>query len=91
VKHLIHRYDFVQAGFNIDEGWYDCNKSNYILKKRGRSQGGHAVILCGYDDIGFYVNNQWSVDWGSKGFAIIPYSLFLQQFLYGALVSDILI
>ena len=83
-KDLIHRYDFLQVGFNIDEGWYTCTQNNYVLRPRGRSLGGHAVNLCGYDGDGFYVMNQWSIDFGSKGFAIMPYDTFLKQFMYGA-------
>lgn len=88
-KQLLHKYDFLQVGFNIDEGWYDCSKMNYILKARGSSLGGHAVNLVGYDVDGFYVQNQWGTSWGSTGFAIIPYSLFLQQFMYGAYLANI--
>ena len=83
-KDLIHRYDFLQVGFNIDEGWYTCTQNNYVLRPHGRSLGGHAVNLCGYDEDGFYVMNQWSIDFGSKGFAIMPYDMFLKQFMYGA-------
>ena len=83
-KDLIHRYDFLQVGFNIDEGWYTCTQNNYVLRPHGRSLGGHAVNLCGYDEDGFYVMNQWSIDFGSKGFAIMPYDVFLKQFMYGA-------
>lgn len=85
-KHLIHKYDFLQVGFNIDEGWYDCTNSNYIIKPRGRSLGGHAVNLCGWDYGGFYVLNQWGKVWGSKGYAIIPYDTFLKQFMYGTYI-----
>ena len=85
-KHLIHLNDFIQVGFNIDEGWYDCNNVNYILKPKGRSLGGHAVLLCGYDETGFIVQNQWGINWGAKGFCIIPYDLFLKQFMYCAYI-----
>jgi hypothetical protein len=54
-KHLLHSYDFIQVGFNIDEGWYDCNNQNYTLRPRGRNLGGHAVLLCGYNKSGFIV------------------------------------
>ena len=88
-KDLIHRYDFLQVGFNIDEGWYTCTQNNYVLRPHGRSLGGHAVNLCGYDEDGFYVMNQWSIDFGSKGFAIMPYDLFTKQFMYGAYLTNI--
>lgn len=83
-KDLIHRYDFLQVGFSIDEGWYTCTNNNYVLKSHGRQLGGHAVNLCGYDEEGFYVLNQWSLDFGAKGYAIMPYDLFMKQFMYGA-------
>lgn len=87
-KHLLHKHDFLQVGFNIDEGWYDCTQMNYVLKARGCNLGGHAVNLCGWDSDGFYVQNQWG-NWGSHGFAVMPYSLFLQQFMYGAYLTGI--
>jgi len=88
VKNLIHRFDFLQVGFNIDEGWYDCTNRMYSLRARGRSLGGHAVNLCGYDAEGFYILNQWSTNFGAKGYAIIPYDLFLKQFMYGAYIFN---
>ena len=88
VKFLIHKYDFLQVGFTIDEGWYSCNNENYILKAKGRCLGGHAVNICGYDDIGFYILNQWGVNWGSKGYGIMPYDLFFQEFMYCTFVYD---
>ena len=88
-KQLLHKYDFLQAGFNIDEGWYDCSQVNYVLKARGRSLGGHAVNICGYDSDGFYILNQWGTVFGSKGYAVMPYDLFLNQFMYGAYLTNL--
>lgn len=88
-KQLIHQHDFIQVGFNIDEGWYDCSNMNFVLRQKGMSIGGHAVGLCGYDSDGFYVFNQWSKDFGAKGFAIMPYNLFLYQFMYGVYLTGI--
>lgn len=83
IKQLIHKHDFLISGFEIDEGWYDCiDNKNFIIKQRGNTLGGHAVILCGYNNVGFFIHNQWGKSWGAKGFAIIPYKLFLQQFIY---------
>ncbi len=89
-KQLLHKHDFLQVGFKIDEGWYDCTQDNYILKERGNCLGGHAVVICGADQDGFYINNQWGTAWGSKGFAIMPYSLFLRQFVYGTYICNIM-
>lgn len=88
VKHLLHKHDFLQVGFYIDDGWYDCNEENYVLKARGSACGGHAVNLAGFDNEGFYVLNQWGKEWGAKGYAIMPYGLFLKQLMYGAYIYN---
>ena len=38
----------------------------------------------GYDPRGFYIQNQWTKSWGSLGFGILPYELFMDEFMYGA-------
>jgi hypothetical protein len=35
--------------------------------------GGHAFALVGYNKLGFVVQNSWGPDWGSSGFALLPY------------------
>ena len=89
VKFLIHKYDFVQAGFMIDTSWYLCNNQDYVLRKGGPNCGGHAVNLVGYDGTGVYVQNQWGTSWGSKGFVIMPWDVFLEELLYGAYLAGI--
>jgi C1A family cysteine protease len=38
--------------------------------------GGHAVLVCGYDDKKklFIVRNSWGVSWGNKGYFYLPYA-----------------
>jgi len=40
---------------------------------RPKSPGGHAFALVGYNASGFVVQNSWGRDWGSHGFALLPY------------------
>lgn len=86
VKFLIHKFDFLQAGFMIDDGWYDCDNKNFILKRGTTQCGGHAVNIVGYDCDGFYILNQWGKSFGAKGYCIMPYDLFLEQLMYVAYV-----
>lgn len=86
IKLLIHKYDFLQAGFMIDDAWYKCTNNDFILKKGSRSCGGHAVNIAGYDNDGFYILNQWGTSFGAKGYCIMPYDLFLQELMYVAYV-----
>jgi len=41
--------------------------------------GGHAAVLCGYDDSKkcFILRNSWGTGWGLKGYAYIPYDYIL--------------
>jgi C1A family cysteine protease len=37
--------------------------------------GGHAILLCGYDDVkkSFLFRNSWGTGWGIKGYGYLPY------------------
>jgi C1A family cysteine protease len=51
-------------------------KSGVYSYTQGKSLGGHAVLLVGYNDDGqyFIVKNSWGPDWGEGGFFRIAYS-----------------
>jgi C1A family cysteine protease len=42
----------------------------------GKFLGGHAVVICGYDDKTqrFLIRNSWGTAWGKKGYFTMPYS-----------------
>ena len=43
---------------------------------KDESLGGHAVLVCGYNDETqeFIVRNSWGPDWGDKGYFYLPYA-----------------
>lgn len=47
--------------------------------------GGHAVLVCGYDDYyqAFCVQNSWGTSWGQKGYFFMPYAYLLNASLSG--------
>jgi len=51
----------------------------------GSLEGGHAVILVGYDDGGqyFIVKNSWGTGWGESGYFRIAYSELKSKVLFG--------
>lgn len=55
LKYLVHKYDFVHAGFNITTGWYSCNQQDPVVKHTNIPCGGHAVLIVGYDQQGVYI------------------------------------
>jgi hypothetical protein len=38
---------------------------------------GHAVAIVGYTEKGFIIQNSWGEEWGSGGFALLPYEDYL--------------
>jgi hypothetical protein len=45
-----------------------------------KQPGGHAFAIVGYDASGFVVQNSWGDEWGSLGFALLPYEEWI---MYG--------
>jgi C1A family cysteine protease len=72
----LHKYSFIHAGFAITEGWYRCNNINYKISHGRVNYGGHAVVIVGADTEGVYIANSWGQTWGSKGFGLMPWSVF---------------
>lgn len=89
LKYLLHKYDFLHAGFVIDTGWYSPTQQDPYIKRTDNSQGGHAVLIVGYDKEGLYIQNSWGTSWGSKGFAILPWELALDQLMYACYLTGI--
>ena len=82
LKRVIHTNDLAIAGFKVTEDWYDVgDKTDYLIKGNGPVIGGHAVLICGFDDIGVYVQNHWGKEWGAKGFAILPWFVYQKQLM----------
>jgi len=50
-------------------------------KKNETCLGGHAVLICGYDDVTkmFLVRNSWGESWGDKGYFYVPYEYILSD------------
>ena len=88
VKYALHKFGCALGGFNIDTSWWgvktECPK---ITGEGTPNQGGHAVLLCGYDKEGVWIQNSWGKGWGEWGFAKIPWTVFDRQFMYGAVLT----
>lgn len=89
IKRLLHKYDFLHCGFNINDGWYNCTNNNYIIQPGTKNLGGHAVIIVGYDETGVYIQNSWGKQWGSKGFGILRWEDVLKELIYCCYVTNI--
>lgn len=83
IKHLLHKYDFLHAGFNICDGWYKVSKeTDYTITHTNVSCGGHAVAIVGADETGVYIANSWGKQWGATGFAQLKWEDVYKELIY---------
>ena len=64
----------VQAGITVYQDFMQY-KSGVYQHVTGSSEGGHAIVIVGYNDNGGYwiVRNSWGSDWGENGYVNIKY------------------
>jgi hypothetical protein len=86
VKYAVHKYGICMAGFNVSSEWFRP-KNGVITGATKDSEGGHAVLICGYDEGGVLVQNSWGKDYGHGGFVYVSNKAFADQFIYGAILT----
>lgn len=76
----------IVASALVHTGWVeptrmigDDGSTMYVIERSpGAGQlGGHAFAIVGYNNVGFLIQNSWGKDWGSGGFATLPYDDWL--------------
>ena len=78
---LIAKRPFV-LGFLVYGSFYGNSVARTgIVPMPGKNEsvvGGHAVLVCGYNDAKqwFIVRNSWGAGWGDKGYFYMPYAYF---------------
>lgn len=82
----------VMLGAVIDQGFYKARKGHVWKKREGKSLGGHALVLVGYDDAkrSFKVINSWGPRWADGGYGQIDYAWFARVVREGFVAKDAL-
>ena len=78
----INEVGAIYVSARVHQGWIDLiEKSNKLaeIDLGGAVIGGHAFAIVGYTDRGFIVQNSWSEDWGSGGFALWLYKDWIEN------------
>ena len=81
----VHRHGVLLAGFEIDDGWMDVRPDGWITQSFGQT-GGHAEVICGFDQDEDWVGCQGSwgdESYGWRGFVRMHFDLFRKQYRYG--------
>ena len=68
------------ASASVHSGWDDVGRDGVIRFDDDVDMlGGHAFAIVGYTRDGFIVHNSWGPEWGSGGFAVLPYEDWLKN------------
>ncbi len=63
----------VYATAQIHGGWAEPADGEIPFTDGEPPIGGHAFLMVGYDERGFWIQNSWGPDWGRRGFARLSY------------------
>lgn len=90
LKAQLHAGYPVMVGALIDEGLWQLKKQQRWHKARGKSLGGHALVVVGYDEQrqAFKIMNSWGTDWADGGFGWIDYRHFRRVAREGYVAKD---
>jgi C1A family cysteine protease len=60
----------IAFGSMLYENFYSLSKRFEVPAPKGKALGGHAMLICGYNQSrkAFLVRNSWGVGWGDKGY-----------------------
>lgn len=74
LKNMLVTCGPLPVGFIVFEDFY-AYRSGIYSYTYGKKEGGHAVLLVGYDDRRqcFIVKNSWGPDWGENGYFRVAY------------------
>jgi hypothetical protein len=70
----INETGVVYVTAQIHDGWRQPVDGLISLNPIATTIGGHAFLLVGYDESGFWILNSWGYKWGHFGFANLSYA-----------------
>ena len=94
---LAHRVPFV-LGMPVHRSFHGLSGRNPVYNDlSGEPEGGHAVVVVGYDEDrfggAFKVLNSWGAGWGDQGFFWLPYATFrdpkFSKGVYSITIADL--
>ena len=64
------------VGVNVHDSFVATGSDGIVQFPSGRLQGGHAILVIGYNKLGLVFKNSWSTRWGKQGYGIIPWAVW---------------
>jgi Papain family cysteine protease/Alpha/beta hydrolase of unknown function (DUF900) len=67
----------IAVSAKVHKGWFKPVAG--IIKHSKDTAGGHAFIIVGYNDKGFWIQNSWGKKWGDNGIALWTYEDWIEN------------
>jgi len=78
IKQALQAIHPVVFGMTVDEGYDNTGRDGMVAMPASKriSPGGHAQMICGYNDNlqRWIVKNSWGTGWGDGGYCYVPYA-----------------
>ncbi len=86
IKTAVYTYGPVVTSFEVFSDFYYYSTGVYSVTPGSTDEGGHAVVIVGWDDNAgaFIVKNSWGTGWGMNGYFEIAYSELTGQSGFGS-------
>lgn len=78
IKKAIMNYGPVLASIKW-YGSYKPDENGVLCTEKTDEQGGHAIMIYGWNEIGFKCQNSWGTKWGNNGRFIAPYEIPIKE------------
>ena len=69
----------IAVSAKVHKGWDDAKDG--IIKHYKKTDGGHAFIIVGYNEKGFWIQNSWGKGWGDNGVALWSYEDWVKNIM----------
>ncbi|MDP1713064.1 MAG: C1 family peptidase [Candidatus Nanopelagicaceae bacterium] len=83
IKEYLSRGFAIMFGFSVYNSIWGVGRDGRIPfpGPTDRLEGGHAVLMVGYDDAknAILIRNSWGTEWGENGYGWLPYEYVLQD------------
>ena len=86
IKYAVYNYGPVLVAYK----WYKDYKVKdaVLVGEENEYTGGHALVIYGWNEVGFMVQNSWGPLWGKRGSCVIPYSIPFRE-AYGIIDATV--
>jgi hypothetical protein len=78
LKQALYQNGPVVVAIIVHDSFVATKSDGIVQFPSGAIQGGHAILVIGYNKLGLICKNSWSTQWGNEGYCTIPWTVWEQ-------------